>query len=223
MSTASEGLLLGATPTYIDIDGGNGLELIISRPRTTLFDYTLMFWVRSVKSYDDLKFDDNIKNIKTYLFKLEKGVGCYITRYEQADGSGDGPWLICENGEYVEDMKIDLSVLPDIMAWMHITYSANYKPLSAAGEVEAHAYLRIDISTFSKKWEGSFIPIVSNKVYYGAGGVRVAEKSDEDLGFPGHYRQFWLSVGYIEDTNVPYLMHEYKVLDYSTMGYYRFD
>ena len=32
-----------------------------------------------------------------------------------------------------------------------------------------------------------------------------------------------IRVGYIDPENVKYLMHEYKVLDYSTMGYYRFD
>ena len=32
-----------------------------------------------------------------------------------------------------------------------------------------------------------------------------------------------MTVGYIEPENVPFLMNEYKVLDYSTMCYYRFD
>ena len=59
-STASEGLLLGATPTYVDLDGNNGLELTISRPGSSLFDYTLMFWVRSLKSYNDLKTAEEI-------------------------------------------------------------------------------------------------------------------------------------------------------------------
>lgn len=39
-----------------------------------------MFWVRSTKGYLELIKADEIKNIKTYLFKLDKGVGCYITR-----------------------------------------------------------------------------------------------------------------------------------------------
>lgn len=81
-STASEGLLLGSIPTYVDFNGKNGLELHISRPRTTLYDYTIMFWVRGLKTLDELKYDDTIKNTKTYLFKLENSVGCYITRYE---------------------------------------------------------------------------------------------------------------------------------------------
>ena len=34
----------------------------------------------------------------------------------------------------------------------------------------------------------TFIPLVSSKVYYGAGGPKAAENSDKDLGFPGHYR-----------------------------------
>jgi hypothetical protein len=55
-------------------------------------------------------------------------------------------------------------------------------------------------------------------VYYGCGGPTI-----DDVGFRGNYRQFWLTVGYIEPNNVPYLMHEYKVLDYSAMAYYKFD
>ena len=53
-STASEGLLLGATPLYVNFTGENGLELEVSRPRTTLYDYTLMFWFRSILSYEEL-------------------------------------------------------------------------------------------------------------------------------------------------------------------------
>ncbi len=53
-STASEGLLLEAAPTYVDFKGDNGLELEISLPRSPLFDYTLMFWFRSAKSLDEL-------------------------------------------------------------------------------------------------------------------------------------------------------------------------
>jgi len=77
-NTASEGLLAGATPTYVNFNGFNGIELTVSRPRTSRYDYTLMFWVRSVKSYAELRTDPAIKNIKNYLFKLENSVGCYI-------------------------------------------------------------------------------------------------------------------------------------------------
>ena len=46
--TRSEGLLLEAPPTYIAFTGSDGLILDISLPRSTNFDYTIMFWFRSV-------------------------------------------------------------------------------------------------------------------------------------------------------------------------------
>ena len=49
--TRSEGLLLESPPTYIEFDGSNGLQLKISLPRSRMFDYTLMFWVRSKYDY----------------------------------------------------------------------------------------------------------------------------------------------------------------------------
>ena len=39
-----------------------------------------MFWVRSTKGWLELKESDELKNLKSYLFKLDKGFGCYITR-----------------------------------------------------------------------------------------------------------------------------------------------
>ena len=57
--------------------------------------------------------------------------------------------------------------------------------------------------------------------YYGMGTQR---REDVDgLGFNGHFRQFWMTLGYLEPFNVQYLMHQYKVLDYSTLGYYKFE
>lgn len=84
-STASEGLSMEAVPTFIDFTGNNGLELSISLPRTPLFDYTMMFWIRSAQSYDELKVAESIKNTKAYLFKMKNSVGCYITRFESDD------------------------------------------------------------------------------------------------------------------------------------------
>jgi len=74
-----------AAPTFIDFTGNNGLELSISLPRTPLFDYTMMFWIRSAQSYDELKVAESIKNTKAYLFKMKNSVGCYITRFESDD------------------------------------------------------------------------------------------------------------------------------------------
>ena len=180
-STASEGLLLGATPTYIDIDGSNGLELSISRPGSSLYDYTVMFWFRSLKGYQELNNDEEIIDKKLYLFKLEKSVGCYITNKKDDDTEA---LIICENGDEEAAIEVNLEDLPDVESWMHITYSANYQPNG-----KSQSYIRIDISSFNKKWDtDQFIPVVSNKVYYGAGGPSAAEQGDKDKGFPGHYR-----------------------------------
>ena len=44
------------------------------------------------------------------------------------------------------------------------------------------------------------------------------------VGFPGHYRQFWMTLGYIEDEDkIKLLRHQYKVMDYSTLAYYKFE
>ena len=59
------------------------------------------------------------------------------------------------------------------------------------------------------------LPVTKFVAHYGSG-------SGQD-GFPGHYRQFWMTLGYVPFTNVQYLMHQYKVMDYSTLGYYKFE
>ena len=53
-ATISEGLLLEAPPTYVDFQGDDGLELAISAYRSSRFDYTIMFWFRSARSYEEL-------------------------------------------------------------------------------------------------------------------------------------------------------------------------
>ena len=189
--------MLEAAPTYVNFTGVNGLELSISLPRTQLFDYTLMFWMRSTQSYAELSTDPNIKDTKAYLFKLVNGVGCYITRTETVENQKivtGGPWLRCESGDTngTGDIEVDLAELPDIQAWMHLTFSAIYNPASASSSVKSQSYLRIDISSFHKTWQGGYRPIKGNKVYYGCAGLL-----STDLGFPGNYRQFWITVGYI--------------------------
>lgn len=214
---------MGSTPLYVNFTGFNGLELSVSRPRTSLYDYTLMFWVRSILSYEQLKEDSQILDTKAYLFKLENSVGCYIWRTEDKEVKEEdrGPFLRCDSGDEengTADIQVDLFLLPDIQSWMHITYSAVYNPASTSSGVKSKSYLRIDISTYNRAWEGGYKPVKSGKVYYGCGGPNV-----DDVGFTGNYRQFYITVGYIEPENVPYLIHEYKVLDYSTMAYYKFD
>ena len=46
--------------------------------------------------------------------------------------------------------------------------------------------------------------------------------SDMQRGFYGDIREVWVSLGYLEDTDVPNIMNMDKVFDVSTMGYYRF-
>ena len=117
-----------APPSYIDFTGEDGLELEISLPSTGPFDYTVMFWFRSVKSYKQLSVDDSIKDgQRAYLFEIPgfdgkkfksafadkddsgNGVGCYISN------PGTGPKLNCGVDEEIRDyMTIDLKELPDI-------------------------------------------------------------------------------------------------------------
>lgn len=95
----SEGLLLEAPPSYINFLGTDGLELEISLPSFGPFDFTIMFWFRSVKSYKELSNDDSLKEgKKAYLFEIpnadtpadmEYGVACYMTN------PGTGPILSC--------------------------------------------------------------------------------------------------------------------------------
>ena len=171
-------MLLGATPLYVNFTGFNGLELEISRPRTTLFDYTLMFWFRSILSYEELETYDVIEGKRAYLFKLEKSVGCYITRAKSTnlEIGKTKPFLRCETAnedEETKDIEVDLFELPDIESWMHITYSAVYNPASQSSGIVSESYLRIDISTYSNEWRGGYQPIRTGKVYYGCNGTTV--------------------------------------------------
>ncbi len=87
---------------------------------------------------------------------MSKGVGCYITRFESEDTTvKEGPWLRCELDDTgVIDVEIELSKLPDIQSWMHLTYSAQYQQHSPKSDVKSFSYLRIDISSFSIKEDG---------------------------------------------------------------------
>ena len=110
-----------------------------------------MFWFRSILSYEELQTYELIKNNRAYLFKLEKSVGCYITRDVADDGTSSGPFMRCETAnedEDTKDIEINLFDLPDIESWMHITYSAVYNPASQSSGIVSKSYLRIDISTY---------------------------------------------------------------------------
>ena len=66
------------------------------------------------------------------------------------------------------------------------------------------------------------LSIVEFVAYYGMGSLKRVD-GIKGLGFNGHFRQFWMTLGYLEPFSVQYLMHQYKVLDYSTLGYYKFE
>jgi len=118
-------LLLESPPNYIYFTGQDGLRLDISLPSEGPFDYTLMFWFRSVRSYNELSLDEQIKGgKKAYLFEIpgydektnkyhsankESGVACFIT-----DPGNNEPILCCSNEESESDFRIDLKDLPDI-------------------------------------------------------------------------------------------------------------
>lgn len=225
-ATKNEGLLLEAEPTYADFTGEDGLKLEISMPTSKKFDYTLMFWFRSKHNYVDLMNNAELENEKWYLFEMpgsgdDDGMAsCYITR-----PTGKGLILKC-TPDPDDTFQIDLEKLPDIQSWIHLTYAANYNPTSKKSSVKSNSYVRLDISSFTIEAVGGYASITKPYVMYGLGDGYVNEKGqkiDFKLGFPGNYRQFFLTLGYLKPEKVPLLKHQYKVLDYSTMGYYKME
>lgn len=115
---------------------------------------------------------------------------------------------------------------------MHLTYSSNYKSVSDSSKVTGETYVRIDVSNQHKMARlGRHTPIelvknkksAKGKCFYGAGFSNDFALSPV-RGFPGNYRQFWLTLGYLKDQeSIKLLQHQYKVMDYSTMGYYKFE
>ena len=76
-------------------------------PKQRFFDYTVMFWFRSIKSLDKLRNDTSILNKKARLFELPGAVACSITRTAAED-----PHIICDTPN--DDLKINLSELHDL-------------------------------------------------------------------------------------------------------------
>ena len=149
-----------------------------------------MFWFRSAKSLADLEIDDSILSERAYLFEMPGGIACFVTRTKS-----EGPWLECspptnDDEETSSDdiMRIDLTDLPDIQAWMHLTYSAKHIPSSGKSEAKSHAYLTVKDITET----GPYVPMQDRNVYYGT----AMDKSSQ--GFPGDYRQFYFTLGYVE-------------------------
>ena len=131
-------------------------------------------------------------------------------------------WLQCTPEEAGSRFRINLADLPDVESWMHLTYSASYKASSGGYDALSESYVRIDISSFSIEARGEYGRITEQYAYYGMGN-KDQLANEYGTGFAGSYRQFYMSLGDIEPENVPLLMHEYKVLDFSTMAYYKFE
>lgn len=214
-STKNEGLLLEAEPTYADFTGEDGLKLEISMPTSKKFDYTVMFWFRSKHTYVELRDSEELLNQKWYLFEMpgseEGGVAsCYITRTKSR-----GPYLQCTptSDSAEDDFSIDLEKLPDIQSWIHLTYSVNYNPTSKKSSVQSQSYVRLDISSFTIEANGGYASIEKPYVMYGLGDSYLNKIDGKEIleafkpGFPGNYRQFFITLGYIDPEKVPLLKH----------------
>ena len=58
-----------------------------------------------------------------------------------------------------------LAELPDIQAWMHLTYSANHSPVSKKAEAKSLPYLKVENILVT----GPYLQIFDRRAYYGAG------------------------------------------------------
>ena len=106
----------------------------------------------------------------------------------------------------------DVSKLPDMQSWMHLTFSAEWENVAMGG---GNSYLRIDFPDLNRVITGSYTNMKTEEVYVGIG-------SDMKRGFNGDIREVWVSLGYLEHADVPKIMNMNKVFDVSTMGYYKF-
>ena len=135
--------------SYVRFTGqGDGLELPLDIPEELNnnpdIDYTLMFWFRSARSFAELSADESLFRAKQYLFDIPGSFGCYISRTE--DFHEGEPYLECSTSE---QLRIRLGELPDIQSWMHLTYSANFVPVSEKAEPESTSYLQLNGVTVS--------------------------------------------------------------------------
>ena len=106
----------------------------------------------------------------------------------------------------------DVSKIPDMQSWMHLTFSAEWGNKAMGG---GSSYLRIDFPKLNRTISGSYTNLKSPEVYVGIG-------SDMKRGFNGDIREVWVSLGYLEGADVKKIMNMNKVFDVSTMGYYKF-
>ena len=101
---------------------------------------------------------------------------------------------------------------------MHLTYSANFVPVSDLRPVESHAYVSID----GFKVDGPYTPMRDRRAYYGC-GMDLEDGLGHQMGFPGDYRQFYYTMGYVEPASIDLLKHEEKPIEFETRGYYKFE
>lgn len=148
------------------------------------------------------------------MFELPGSAACYVTR--TGDGEGEGPRIQCTPFGQAEDdgddFKIMLADLVDIQSWMHLTFSANYSPDAQSRK----SYLKIDQVAAT----GPYTQMRDRFAYYGAGFAD--ETIANRKGFPGHYRQFYFTLGYMEQAQIELLEHQEKVLELETRGYFKF-
>ena len=130
-----------------------------------------MFWFRSARSFTELSADESLFRAKQYLFDIPGSFGCYISRTE--DFHEGEPYLECSTSE---QLRIRLGELPDIQSWMHLTYSANFVPVSEKAEPESTSYLQLNGITVS---DLVYQEVTSSSLFYAAGS-----KIDECLILP---------------------------------------
>ena len=186
----TEGQMPGVELTFVRFSGKDGLELELTMPKQRLFDYTVMFWFRSHKTYDELLTDETILNKKARLFELPGAVACSITRTSTED-----PHIVCNTRS--DNLKLSLADLPDLKAWMHLTFAANYG--DDYGPKNEHCYIRVD----DLEARGKYPPMQDRRAYLSS-GFDYMDGNGHPEGFPGDYRQFWYAMTFIDPDRIEY-------------------
>ena len=125
---------------------------------------------------------------------------------------------MCDPVSVDKPLSIDLSDLPDIQAWVHLTYAANHIP-GTFDNITSYSYIRVDSLGFNKTVNGSYTPITKGKIFYGIG-------HDRKVGFKGDLRELYVTKGFSESSDEEaqeIIRHRSKVIDLNDLGYYKFD
>lgn len=90
---------------------------------------------------------------------------------------------------------------------MHLTFSTNYRAVSEKSSEKSRSYVRIDTSNNSEMAEIERHTAIKIKKDSSRGSVFYGSSHKKEIterrGFPGHYRQFWISLGYLEPFKIP--------------------